>query len=254
MQIILAPAKTMLDSVPRKIDFATEPYFDADATVAAAETATYSVAELRDMFNVNPAIAMETWHYYQSFADRSSRLPAGLAYDGIVFKRLGFELMSDDELRRANRSVIICSFLYGLLRPLDLIKPYRMEGDVTLTCRGDGNMFDFWRDRLTGRLIDMVSDDDGLLLNLASAEMQRLFDWRGVCRSVRVISPVFKVIKEGRERSVTIYAKICRGAMTRFVLDNNIDSTDGLEAFDYDGFAFDRYDKAGNPVFIKFES
>jgi hypothetical protein len=110
-----------------------------------------------------------------------------------------------------------------------------MEGKVEL----DGKtMFKHWRPLLTDVLIDSVKGDDGILVHLATEEMQHLFEWKKVCREVTVIQPQFLVMKDGRFKSVTVYAKSCRGAMTRFIIKNRLDAPEDLQQFEYEGFEF----------------
>jgi hypothetical protein len=98
-------------------------------------------------------------------------------------------------------------------------------------------MFDYWKPRLTEYLIERVKNDDGILVNLASDEMRNLFDWKRVSRELQVIAPDFKVEKDGKLKNVTIYAKMCRGAMTRFILKNRIVSPDELKHFEHEGIS-----------------
>lgn len=238
MQILLACAKTMTSEISRMPEHTTIPEFQSQASANAMSMGCYSVADLENMLKVNNAIASETWHRYHDFFVDSTRVPAGMAYDGIVFKRLGLDRFPDEALAYANTHLNICSFLYGLLRPLDLINPYRLEGHVELQVNGGKSMFESWRPLLTDYLISKTQADDGILVNLASDEMRLLFDWRKVAKSVNVITPVFKVEKQGRLRTVVVYAKMCRGAMTRHILLNRLSDPGGLATFDYEGFTY----------------
>ncbi|MDO4320602.1 MAG: YaaA family protein [Bacteroidales bacterium] len=237
MHILLAPAKTMKDLAPgRKVSGTTVPVFEDRAVAIARDLAGYTVEELQLILGVNREIAVENYLRYKDFGDQARQRPAALLYDGIVFKKAGLDEMDDRQLTEANHDLSICSFLYGLLRPLDVISPYRLEGKVELTCTGGKTMFDYWRPLLTDVLIERVGMSGGTLVNLASNEMRQLFDWRRVTRTINVVSPTFGVMRDGKPRSVTVYAKMCRGAMTRFILQNKIDRPEGLADFDYEGF------------------
>ena len=112
-------------------------------------------------------------------------------------------------------------------------------------------MFDYWKPLLTDVLIDAVKADGGVLLNLASNEMKRLFDWRKVARAVKVISHEFYVSKDGKLKTVVVYAKMCRGAMARYAVTNRVDGADGLKAFAFEGFSYSEAENKDNsPVFI----
>lgn len=237
MQILLACAKIMTGTVSRSISECTEPVFRNYAENSATQIMRYSVAELQHMLNINQEIATENWTRYQSFLDRTTRIPAVFAYDGMVFKKLSPETMSDKQLQYAQDHLNICSFLYGLLRPLDFVNPYRLEGNVVLPDNDGKTMFEYWQPILTDYLINKVKSDDGTLVNLASEEMRNLFDWKRIKKELKVITPQFKVEKNGRLRTVVIYAKMCRGAMTRYILTNQITNPQELAVFDYDGFS-----------------
>jgi cytoplasmic iron level regulating protein YaaA (DUF328/UPF0246 family) len=239
MQILIACAKIMTGSAPRKIPFTTEPTFQLQANENAMQMISYSVEELMDMLHVNRDIAVDNWKRFQVFHTNEDRQPAVFSYDGMVFQRLAPESFSDDELMYANRHLFISSFMYGLLRPLDMISKYRLEGNVILPNYGGKSMFDFWKPMLTDWFIHDIKDDGGILVNLASDEMRNLFDWKRVRQEVRIVTPEFKVEKNGRLKTIVIYTKMCRGAMTRYILKNHITDIEQLKGFKYEGFQLD---------------
>lgn len=201
----------------------------------AAQMASYSAEELQDMLGVSRKIAVENMLRYRSWPDSSTLTPAVMAYDGMVFNRLAPQNLSPDDLAYASEHLFIASFLYGLLRPLDLINPYRLEGKVSLPGLS-GTLFDYWTPLLTDWLIEKVKADDGVLVNLASNEFHSMFDWRRVTKELAVISPDFKVEEGGRLKNVTIYAKMCRGAMARYIITNRITDPELLTGFTCEGF------------------
>jgi cytoplasmic iron level regulating protein YaaA (DUF328/UPF0246 family) len=135
-----------------------------------------------------------------------------------------------------------------MLRPLDKISLYRMEGNVEY--KGD-TIFNFWKPRLTDLLIDSVKADDGILVNLASEEMKSLFDWKRVSTEVKVIEPEFMVQKNGKLKTIVVYAKSCRGAMTRFIIKNRLTQPAELQCFEYEGFHFAaEYGDEMHPYFV----
>ena len=163
-------------------------------------------------------------------------------YKRQVFKRLDPSSFTDADFEYAQNHLNITSFLYGLLRPLDAIRPYRLEGDAVLPDAGDETRFAFWQQRLTDLFLDKIRADDGLLLNLASAEMKRLFDWRRLCREVRVITPEFRIREGERLRTVVVYTKMCRGEMTRFVLKNRINDPEIVKTFEWEAVSYTHLD------------
>lgn len=250
MQILLACAKLMDANpvIPERLPSST-PKFEHEAENIAAVMCRYSVSELSDMLGVNREIAIETHKRYNDFFEASTRHQSIFAYDGIVFKKIDPTDMSIEDLEYADRHVNICSFVYGLLRPLDNINPYRMEGKVELPIIGGGTMFDFWRPRLTDMLIERIKSDDGILVNLASDEMRSLFDWRRIEKEMEIITPTFKVDKNGRLRTIVVYAKMCRGAMTRFIVKNRITNHEDLKHFNFEGFEYSASPSA-KPLFV----
>lgn len=239
MQILLACAKIMTGEAPQRFDFTTQPVFQQQANDNAVQLAGLSVENLQELLHVNRTIALENKQRYQSFFDEETKVPAVFAYDGMVFRKLAPETMSDDELLYANSHLLIGSFLYGMLRPLDMINRYRLEGNVVLPLNNGKDMFRFWQPVLTDWFIDLIKADDGILVNLASAEFKRMVDWRRVASQVKIITPEFQVVKNGKPKTVVIYAKMCRGAMSRWILKNKITNTEELKAFEYEGFKYD---------------
>ena len=238
MQILLSCAKTMADRSAIRTPRTTEPVFRAEADAGAAALASLPTDDLARILRVNRTIASENRRRYASFHDAET-LPALTAYTGIVFKRLDPSTFTAEEFEYTQEHLNITSFLYGLLRPLDAIRPYRLEGDAVLPGSDEETRFSFWQKRLTDPFIHKILADDGVLLNLASAEMKRLFDWRRLCREVRVITPEFRIHEGERLKTVVVYTKMCRGEMTRFVLKGRIDDPEIVKTFEWEGFRFD---------------
>lgn len=235
MQIILANAKIMVDGTdyePKSI-----PMFRDVAERVAAEIAAMDIDGMARMLGCSQKIAAENILRYQNFP-AARRMAAIMAYNGQAYKHLKAKTLSQEALEFAQNHLWITCFLYGLLRPMDAIAPYRMENSVSLEATNDCPMNRFWRDRLTDVLIDSVKADDGILVHLSTGEYEQLFDWRRVCNEVRVVQPLFYVRKGGEMKVQAVWAKACRGAMTRFILENKIDTAEGLQLFSYEGFEF----------------
>ena len=236
MQILLANAKIMYEKAEKRP--LSTPLFQSVADTLAAEMARMDVEELARQLDCSIKIAAENWKRYHDFA-AAEKMPAILAYNGQAYKHLRADSLSDESLEYAQKHLWITCFLYGLLRPMDGIVPYRMEHCVTLEATGDKPVNQFWKDRLTNVLIDSVKADDGVLLHLSTAEYEHLFDWKRVCKEVKVIQPLFYVRqKDGRLKMQAVWAKACRGAMVRFVLAHQIAHPEELAAFSYEGFEY----------------
>ncbi len=236
MQILIACAKIMTGNTPNNIQFATEPTFQLQANKNALQLMAYSVEELQGMLQVNRDITIENWKRFQNFQTKENLCPAVFCYDGMVFQKLAPESFSDEELLYANDHLLISSFLYGLLRPLDMINRYRLEGNIVLPDNAGKSMFDYWKPILTDWFIEKIKADDGILINLASDEMRNLFNWKRVQKEVTIITPDFKVEKNGKLKTIVIYTKMCRGAMTRYILKNKITDINYLKYFEYEEF------------------
>lgn len=240
MLIFISCAKTMAARTTVKVPEITVPHFQAEALQNAMDMGQYSAVELEHLLRVNSKIAAENYLRYQDFFSEANRpMPAICAYTGAVFKRILPKDFSTDDFLYAQHHLRITSFLYGLLRPLDGIKPYRLEGDICLPERGGVSMFDYWKPLLTEQFIADIKQQGGVLVNLASGEMKDLFDWKRVEKEVRVITPEFQVWKNGQLKTIVIYAKMCRGEMTRFIIKNRIERLEDLKSFTWEGFAFD---------------
>lgn len=253
MQIILADAKIMRSDVKAHPSLTTAPIFLSEATAIAAEMAEKSVPEIAKLFHCSPAIALENHQRFLSFSGGTT-LPALLAYYGQAYKYLQADDFSQADFSFAQDHVLTMSFLYGLLRPLDSIHLYRMPANIRLDFSHGKPLQTWWRDRLTDVLIQRVRDDDGILLDLATAEFERMCDWKKVEEQVTVIKPFFLVDKGIEFKTVSMYAKGCRGAMTRFVVKNQIVKPQDLKAFTVDDFHY-RADLGDgqHPHYIKME-
>ena len=133
---------------------------------------------------------------------------------------------------------------------MDAIVPYRMEHTVSLEATNDKPIDRFWRDKLTDYLIRAVQADDGILIHLSTGEYERLFNWARVCREVKVVKPLFYVRKQGRLCVQAVWAKACRGAMVRHLLQTAADQPSALADFTYEGFSYAPH--LGEPAFPHF--
>ena len=228
------------------------PRFQDEAQAFAKDMALYSTETIAEMLGCSQKIAVQNRMRYMRFFEDAPQLPAILAYYGQAYKHLKAETLTADDLNYSQRTLWITSFLYGLLRPLDGILPYRMEGNVELPSGEGQNMFGFWKNRLTDVLIDSVKADDGILIHLATEEYQHLFDWQRVSKEIRVIQPLFYVRKGNDLKIQAVWAKTCRGAMTRFIIQNRITTPDDLATFSYEGFEYEStLGEPDYPHFIK---
>lgn len=237
MQILLANAKIMYEKAEKAP--CSTPLFQSVTNVLAEEMARMDVEDLGKQLDCNKKIAAENWKRYQNFGF-AEKLPAIMAYNGQAYKHLKAHTLSEEALSYAQKHLWITCFLYGLLRPMDGIVPYRMEHCTTLEATHDKPINQFWKDKLTDVLIDSVKADDGILIHLSTEEYEHLFDWKRVRNEVKVIQPLFYVEQEnGKLKVQAVWAKTCRGAMVRFILNHQITSPQELKAFSYEGFEYE---------------
>ncbi len=253
MQILLASAKIMRDALtPMATVALSVPRFLPEATAFARDMAQYPTVTIAQMLGCSQQIAAQNRLRFMHFLDQRAMLPAILAYHGQAYKHLKAETLTAEDLNYAQQHLFITSFLYGLLRPLDAIQPYRMEGNVELPSGQGMQMTAFWRSRLTDILIDSVKADDGVLVHLATEEFQHLFDWQRLRSEVRIVQPLFYVRKGSDLKIQAVWAKTCRGAMTRFILQHRICHPEALTAFSYEQFVYEpRLGEADYPHFVR---
>lgn len=245
MLILISCAKIMREdeasapSVDELSAFFSEPRFHAEAMRLAAFMSSYSKEELSLLLNINDSIAEQNYERFKVFGTAESPLyPALFSYNGIVFKNISPDTLHYDTMSYTQNHLRICSFMYGLLRPLDIIECYRLEGKFNLDKLGYKDVFTFWKSHLTDTLIADTRAAGGVLCNLASSEMKKLFDWKRVCREVEVITPEFYVKKGDKLKNIVVYTKMARGMMTRFILNNQIDDISKLKTFKGLGYKY----------------
>ncbi len=253
MLVLISPAKTMTASSKVDIPFVTKPQFFKESKEIALNMVRFSFEELARVLKVNPALAAENYIRFQNFhSDEDQSLLAILAYSGIVFKNINPGDFSLSDLEYTQDHLRIVSALYGLLKPFDLIKTYRMEFDIELPELAEGSMADYWREKLTSPFIKAIKSAGGILVNLASKEMKSAFDWKKVEKSVQIITPEFKIWRNGKPKTIVIYTKMARGQMARFIMQNRISKPEELKMFSWEGFTYsDELSNNNNWVFMQ---
>ncbi|MFR9627448.1 MAG: YaaA family protein [Rikenellaceae bacterium] len=234
MIAIISPAKGM----QRKIVTAksvTTPRFMEHTKAIVSQMQSYSATELEAIFKISPALARELRSRFWEFTDEG-RVSAVDSYDGVVYKHFK-ESINSKNTNYLQDHLRISSLLYGILRPLDRIVPYRMEGFVRLI-ESDEKVEQFWREIQTQTLIDDVNEAGGILLYLASKEEQKAFNWAQVKKAVRVIDFQFLQYKGDKLRQVVIYTKMARGEMIRYMLERKITNPEVLKSFEWEGYRY----------------
>jgi cytoplasmic iron level regulating protein YaaA (DUF328/UPF0246 family) len=241
MLILLSPAKNLnYEPVSQELP-ATKPRLEADIATLAKVAAKLKRSDIAKLMRLSDNLAELNYQRFQAFdpsLNGPEVLQAALAFNGDVYQGLRAREFSAEDLNWAQDHVRILSGLYGLLRPLDVIAPYRLEMGTRLkTERGD-SLYDFWGDRLSKAINeDLASQHGAIVLNLASTEYFSAISKKAL--KARVITANFKEIKHGEARVLSFYTKHARGAMARFCIENRMVNPEGIKAFDVDGYHFD---------------
>ena len=187
--------------------------------------------------------------YVKNHNDKNSR-PAVFAFNGDVYNGIDVKTLSEDKVYDLQKSLRILSGYYGVLKPLDLIQPYRLEMGTKLAVNGSDNLYKFWSENITNSILDEMSSED-LLINLASNEYFEAFDKKKF--DGRIISPVFKDFKNGKLKIISFYAKKARGMMVRYIVDNNVSSYNELLGFNLGNYSYNETETSyeNHPVFTR---
>lgn len=236
MIAVLSPAKTFA-RLPVTVAQITEPHFGRDAETLARAAAKLAPATLQALMHISPGLAATNAARYKQFG-KTEALPAIAAFDGDVYRGFDAPTLDGEALTFAGDHVRILSGLYGLLRPTDAIRPYRLEMGTAWAPTGD-DLYGFWKRRLAARLEDeLAAEGSGIVLNLASKEYWEALGPK-LRRGIRVVAVDFRDATSRGLRFNTFVAKKARGAMARFMCDRRATTIEALHDFDYAGHAFD---------------
>ncbi|MEM9044697.1 MAG: peroxide stress protein YaaA [Pseudomonadota bacterium] len=249
MLVVLSPAKK-LDETRGTERPLTTPIFPAETGVLAKKAKTLSKPALQKLMDISEPLAKLNQDRFRNFEDLSEG-PAALMFDGDTYTGLDAKTLTEDGLTYAQSHLRILSGLYGLLRPLDAMKPYRLEMGSKLATRRGKDLYAFWADRIAKALnAEAEATGSGWLLNCASQEYFGAVDPKAL--RLRVITPQFMELKGGRPKIVSFFAKRARGAMARFVTENRLTDPDEVMNFDLGGYRFDpELSKPDAPVFLR---
>ncbi len=239
MLVVVSPAKS-LDMSPVDIP-ATQPDFQEDAVRLSKTARNLTLGDLKGLMGISDDLARLNRDRFKAFAAEpaaDATKPAALAFNGDTYQGLEAKTLSEDDLSWAQDHLRILSGLYGLLRPLDAIQPYRLEMGSRLKTRRGKSLYDYWGDTIAKALntqAEAVNTDT--LINCASQEYFGAADRKAL--KLRVITPVFMEIKEDKPRIVSFFAKRARGAMARFIVENRVTEAEGIKAFNTGGYAYE---------------
>ncbi|MFR2509121.1 YaaA family protein [Odoribacter laneus] len=239
MIIILSPAKSMDMSITSPLPQGTVPRFQKEAEYIASQIQDYSRDQLQTLLQISNKLTDINYERYQEFdRENTPAKPAILAYTGNVFQHIRPETFTQEDFQYAQKHLRIISTLYGLLRPLDLIKAYRIAFKIKIRGMQESNLYEYWRPKLTEPLIKEANQDDKIIINLASLDVLGALQIEKIQSEVRMITPEFKELRKGKYETIRTYAKMARGEMTRYILLNRIEKPERIQEFEWDGFRY----------------
>jgi cytoplasmic iron level regulating protein YaaA (DUF328/UPF0246 family) len=239
--IVLSPAKRLDFTETDPALPATAPRFGDDIASLSRTAKRQTKADLRRLMSISEDLAKLNQQRFKAFdpADSEAGIQAVMAFAGDVYQGLDARSLDAKSLDWAQSHLRILSGLYGLLRPLDRIQPYRLEMGVRLKTRRGNSLYDFWDDRISKQLnLDAEGQPHPVLVNLASQEYFGAVDARAL--KIPVVTPNFRETKDGESRIISFFAKKARGTMARFAIDERIENPTDLKAFDRDGYTFNK--------------
>lgn len=254
MLAVISPAKSIdFEKTVNTLKF-TMPELLAKSEKLATRLKNMSPAQISALMDISADLGELNFKRYQEwhlpFTPENAK-PAVAIFNGEVYQGLKADTLPEEKLELAQTRVRILSGLYGVLRPLDLIQPYRLEMGTKLKYYKSDDLYDFWNPEITKKINQALAESGSkVLVNLASNEYFKSIDKKKL--KATIVTPDFKDLKNGEYKMISFFAKRARGLMTRFILENNITHPVDLEAFDSEGYVFNpRLSKPGNPIFTR---
>jgi len=252
MLIVISPAKR-LDWAERKVALTTPEFLD-EANRLAKTMRNLTLRDLRGLMDLSDDLAKLNRERFRAFADapeEAALRPAALCFAGDTYQGLQAETFTPDEMAAAQERLRILSGLYGLLRPLDGIQPYRLEMGSRLHTRRGATLYDYWRDvpaKALKRQAEAIGT--GTLVNCASQEYFGAVDEKRL--GLEVITPVFLEEDARSAKTISFFAKRARGTMARWLIREGVTAPEGITGFDLEGYRFDAARSTpGKPAFTR---
>ena len=240
MKVLLSPAKKIDTSKGLQSDEYSVPIFIDKSSYLINKLKKMSSNKISKMMHLSKDLSDLNYERYQnweaSFSPTKNTCIVSAAFDGEVYRGLDVLSFSKQELAIAQNRIRILSGLYGLLKPLDIIHPYRLEmGTKWSVTPSKSNLYKYWGNQIAAELNKEI--DDGILVNLASTEYFKAVDRKTL--NAHVITPVFKEFKNGEYKVVMVFAKRARGLMAKYIVKNNVVNPEELKLFNTDGYQYD---------------
>lgn len=243
MITILSPAKKLLNFKQLYDGKTTEPQLLDQTRLLIEIMKEKTQSQIARLMGLSDQLAKLNYERYQAFqlssVSEAIACPAIYFFQGDVYQTLEAHHWSEDTMMFSQSHLLILSGLYGLLRPLDLIQPYRLEMGTRLGTPRGKNLYDFWGDRITDAVNKQLSTDScPILINLASSEYAKVIDFDKI--NYPNVTVIFKEEKKGQQKVIGIHAKKARGAMARYIMTERIRSVEQITKFNQRGYAYDQ--------------
>lgn len=238
MKILLSPAKSLDFENAKHLKDANTPVFINESQEIIKKLQKLNPPKIADLMSVSDAIAQLNYERFQewNFPFNEQAKPALFVFTGEAYRGLDAHAYSEKDIKSANEKLRILSGLYGILKPNDLMLPYRLEMGTKFSVTPKlPNLYKFWGDKITDALNNEMKEGE-ILVNLASNEYSKVVNFKKI--KGEVVTCSFKEEKNGEFKTVMTYAKNARGTMSKFIIQNNIEEKEHLKAFDLDNYAF----------------
>ena len=251
MKILISPAKSLDFENKVETTFNTVPLFNDKAIQVNNSIKDLSAPDLSRLMTISPKLSDLNWIRNQDFQKNNSKEKQAIfAFNGDVYDGIDANTISTSNHEKLQSTLRILSGLYGILKPFDKIKPYRLEMGNKISIDGSKNLYDFWKKNVTDSILKEIKEEE-IIINLASNEYFSVIDSSLIDN--KIITPQFKDFKNGKLKIISFYAKKARGLMTRFLIDNDIQSSSDIENFNSSGYTFSQAETAAStsPVFVR---
>ena len=253
MLFVISPAKNLDFETPAVTQTASQPRYLDQSKVLIEQLQKFSIQEIATLMKLSDKLAGLNLGRFQTWSlpfNANNAKPAILAFNGDVYTGLDAVTLDEAGFDFAQKHLRILSGLYGVLKPLDYIQPYRLEMGTKLANSKGKDLYEFWGGQIKESLESEPALADKVLVNLASNEYFKAVNAKQL--NARIITPVFKDAKNGQYKIISFYAKKARGLMSRYIIDHQITEPEQIKAFDTDGYYFsDEQSSGGDWVFLR---
>ena len=251
MKILISPAKSLDFENNVETSISSKPIFADQALKINNTIKNLSAPDLSSLMNISPKLSELNWSRNQEFQKIDSKEKEAIfAFNGDVYDGIDANTINISNHEKLQNSLRILSGLYGILKPFDKIKAYRLEMGTKISINGSKNLYDFWKENVTNSLVNEANENE-IIVNLSSNEYFSVIDKSLISNTI--VNPQFKDFKNGKLKIISFYAKKARGLMTRFLIDNEINSLSDIESFNSSGYMFSQNETSNplQPVFVR---